>query len=269
MKFAQNYSDEAANLLREGLIAIDRFKCAEFPDMIAAARRLAPIYVHFRLLAGQGLLDAEALDAVARLREATDTPFVNTHIAPRLSDLRDPNDVQQVFDAVVRDIGQLVERFGADHVMAENIPFPESGKEPAKPYLASDPELISRVIEATGCGLLLDLGHARRTAEHLAIDPKRHIAQLPTDRLQELHITGLGYAPESGQRVDHMPMREDDWELLAWALENIRTGAWRAPWIVACEYGGTGEIFRWRSQRDVIAHEAPRMLSMVRAAQPV
>lgn len=268
MLFSLNYSTEMDELLREGAIAVDRIKCAEWPDMIAAARQLAPVYVHFRLLAGQGLLTEAQLDEIARLRDETQTPFVNTHIAPRLSDVRDPHDFNAVYDVVVRDIEQLAERFGSDSVIAENIPYPEGDTLEPKPFLASDPELITRVIEDTGVGLLLDLGHAKRTAEHLAFSPMMHIEQMPVQRLREVHITGLGYKP-TGQRTDHMPMREDDWELLQWALDNIRDGRWSKPWSVSCEYGGLGAPFKWRSEKVVIAREAPRMSRMIRAAQPV
>lgn len=268
MLFSLNYSTEMDALVRAGAIRIDRVKCAEWPEMIALARQIAPVYVHFRVLSGQGLLTEAQLDAVARLRDETDTPYVNTHIAPRMSDVRDPNDPEAVYDVVARDIAQLVDRFGAEWVIAENIPYPETPKEHPKPLLASDADLIRRIIEATGCGLLLDLGHARRVAEHLAIDPKRYIEKLPVKRLGELHITGLGYDP-NGHRVDHLPMREDDWELLAWALAHIQSGAWGKPWSVSCEYGGMGEPFKWRSEAAVIAREAPRMWAMVQAAQPV
>lgn len=267
MIFSLNYSPQMAELMAEGAIHVDRIKCPEWPDLIATARQSGPVYVHFRLMAGQELLPEALLDEVARFRDETDTPFVNTHIAPRLEDYSDPNDKQAVIDGIKRSLDQLAARFGAENVIAENIPYPE-GRRNNKNFLSADPEVISRAINETGVGLLLDLGHALRTAEHLAIDPRLYIAGLPVTRLREIHITGLGYNRD-GHRSDHMPMRDDDWELLAWALENVRTGNWSEPWSVSCEYGGIGEIFAWRSRKDVIAVEAPRMVAMIHAAQPV
>jgi len=266
--FSLNYSTEMDELIREGGIRVDRVKCAEWPDMIASAKQLGAVYVHFRLLAGQGLLTDAQLDAIAKMRDDTETPYINTHIAPRISDVSNPNDFNAVYDVVVRDIGQLVKRFGAENIIAENIPYPEDDSNEPKAFFGSNSELIRRVIEDTGVGLLLDIGHAKRTAEHLAFDPKKHIEQMPVNRLREVHITGLGYKP-SGYRTDHMPMREDDWDLLAWALDNIRDGRWATPWSVSCEYGGLGAPFKWRSEKSVLAYEAPRMAEMVRAAQPV
>lgn len=267
MLFSLNYSPEMADLMQEGLIHVDRIKCADWPDMIAMARPLAPVYVHFPLLAGQGLLADDVLDRIATMRDETDTPFVNTHIAPRFEDCGDVTDKRSVIERIKVNLEQLAERFGAENVIAENIPYPEYNPG-NKPYVSADPEVITRAIEETGVGLLLDLGHARRTAEYLAIDPRRYIGELPVTRLRELHVTGLGYN-EKGNRVDHLPMRDEDWDLLQWALDNIRDGHWSEPWSVSCEYGGIGQPFRWRSERDVIAREAPRMLEMIRAAQPV
>jgi hypothetical protein len=271
MKFALNYSPEAQELLQSGIIAPDLFKCPDWDDLSATAAQHLPIYIHFPFQAGERFINPvqmnTAMDAAQRWLDRTETPYVNTHISPATSQLVNPDDADEVVDRVVRDILPLVERFGADKVIAENIPYPERNHG-AHPPLSADANVITRVIETCDCGLLLDLGHARRTAEHLAIDPRRYIEQLPVQRLREVHVTGLGYDPR-GLRVDHLPMREDDWELLDWALANIARGDWAEPWVVACEYGGIGEIFRWRSNIDVIAAQIPRMIEMVKAAQPV
>lgn len=265
MKFAVNYSPEAADLLRAGYIRLDRFKCPDWDDLIATAQADTPVYVHFPLIAGQGTPGAEYLDRVAQLMALTGTPHVNTHFAPTFRDLPDHYTVDDVVAVALRDLAPLVEGFGADNVMVENIPYPERRRD--KPLEIALPEVITRVIEESGARLLLDLGHARRAAEHLALDPRRYIDALPTHRLKELHITGLGYDPD-GHRTDHLPMREDDWELFAWALDHIRARRWGEPWIVSCEYGGVGEVFRWRSDRVVLAEQLPRMAEMVYSAQP-
>lgn len=265
MIFSLNYSPEMAELIQEGQIHVDRIKCPEWPDMIAEAQKTGAVYVHFRLMAGQGLLPESLLDEVAQFRDATATPFVNTHIAPRFEDYADPTDKEAIIEGIKANLVQLAARFGAENVIAENIPYPE-GKQTDKPYFSADPDVIRRAIEETGVGLLLDLGHARRTAEYLCIDPKLYIAELPVKHLREVHITGLGYNLD-GRRTDHMPMRDEDWDLLQWALDNIRDGHWSEPWSVSCEYGGIGEPFRWRSKKEVIAVEAPRMVEMIKASK--
>jgi uncharacterized protein (UPF0276 family) len=266
VKFALNYSEPAAELIHAGKIQIDLFKTPPWEDVAAKATTLRPVYIHFAMQAGQGDNHKTGFDTIQHWVSKTQTPSVNTHIAPLLTDLNDPTNADEVIAKVVPDIQELVEWFGADKVIAENVPYPE--RTPSKPYLASDPQVISAIIQQTGCGLLLDIGHARRTAEYLALDPKRYISQLPVHRLREIHITGLGYHVEDGRRVDHLPMREDDWELLQWALDHIKAGNWSKPNIVACEYGGVGENLIWRCDPEVIAAQIPRMYAMVHAAQP-
>jgi uncharacterized protein (UPF0276 family) len=145
--------------------------------------------------------------------------------------------------------------------MAENVPYPDFYTD--KPRLVSEPAVIRRVIEACDCGLLLDLAHARLSSESLGIDAHDYIEQLPVERLRELHVTGIGPNRE-GRAEDHLPMTDPDWALFDWALQRIRSGAWASPEIVACEYGGVGPMFEWRSDADVIAHDIPRMVAMLR-----
>jgi uncharacterized protein (UPF0276 family) len=263
VQFALNYSPQAADLLRAGTITIDRFKCPDWPDLIQQAAALRPVYVHFPLIAGQRNLERVGLDHVENLRSQTATPFVNTHIAPRLQDLADPNDPAVIIDAALRDILPLVARFGPEQVIAENVPVPDIP--PDKPLLAADPAVIRQVIETSGCGLLLDLGHARLAAETLGLPVRAYIEQLPVERLRELHITGVGLNRQ-GQREDHLAMSDADWALLEWALEQIRSGRWARPLLAACEYGGIGPMFDWRTEPAVIAHDIPRMAALIQAA---
>jgi uncharacterized protein len=268
MKFALNYSPQAEELLQSGTIEIDLFKCPDWEDLVSQAEAVRPVYIHFPFEAGTRPVEPQQMDQAQAWLERTGTIYVNTHITPITANLRNPNDFEEVVERVLRDVMPLVERFGADKVIAENIPYPERNAS-MKPLLSADTGVITRVIETSGCGLLLDLGHARRTAEHLAIDPRVYIEQLPLHHLREIHVTGLGYHPDDRGRVDHLPMMDEDWLLLEWALGCIQRGEWAKPWVVSCEYGGVGSGFEWRSNRSVIAEQIPRMYAMVKAAQPV
>lgn len=264
MQFALNYSPQAAELLRAGRIQFDLYKCPDWPDLIEEAQAQAPAYVHFPLIAGQRNIDAVGLDRIEALLAQTGTHFVNTHIAPRYEDLDNPDDPDEVVRRVLDDVLPLVERFGAERVIVENIPFPDF--DDAKPRTVILPQVIRRIIQESGCGFLLDIGHARLTSEYLGIDTRDYITQLPVERLCEVHITGIGLSPE-GQRNDHMPMTGEDWSLLEWALMSIRRGMWGRPRIVACEYGGVGEMFAWRSSAAVMLEDVPRMYGLIRQIQ--
>lgn len=266
MEFILNYSPEAAELYREGLLPVDRFKLPDWDDLIGEARAVAPVYVHFPFIVADGSTTVQNLQRAVTMAAQTDTPYINTHLFVQVHDLNGDTSPQAVKRAALDAVRLMADTVGRERVIVENVPYPD------RPFdliaACADPELISAVIESSDVGLLLDIGHARRTAEHLGIDPRIYINRLPVQRLREVHITGLGYNPE-GKRVDHLPMREDDWELFAWVLNNIHAGRFGTPWAVSCEYGGVGEKFRWRSARDVMAREAPRMAAMVKAAIPI
>lgn len=55
MELAINYSPQAAGLLAGGAISIERFKCSPWPDLIAEAADVRPVYVHFDLRDHRGL----------------------------------------------------------------------------------------------------------------------------------------------------------------------------------------------------------------------
>jgi hypothetical protein len=56
---------------------------------------------------------------------------------------------------------------------------------------------------------------------------------------------------------------QKDWEVLDWALKNIKDGKWRKPKIVAFEYGGVGEVFAWRTNIDILQTQVPLLYRMV------
>ncbi|HEY8416110.1 MAG TPA: DUF692 family multinuclear iron-containing protein, partial [Thermaerobacter sp.] len=131
------------------------------------------------------------------------------------------------------------------------------------PRAAVEPEVIGRVVAETGCGFLLDLAHARITAASLGLDPRRYVAALPVHRLCELHVTGLGH--DGRRERDHMPLREPDWDLLTWTLDQVEAGVFARPWVLACEYGGAGPAFDWRTDPAVMADQFPRLAALVQS----
>ena len=266
MEFSINYSVEAADLLREGRIRIDRFKCADWPDMIATARELSPVYVHFPFDVGSSTgreADWARADAMAR---ETDTPYVNFHVVsydrdfPQLSTLADDEAATGTFyDRLVHDIDEAARRLGRDRVIIENIPYFTVRGEFHRHSV--DPALITRAVRESGVSFLLDLSHARIAAHYLGVEPRAYIESHPLSELRELHVTGMRMHKD--RLADHMELGDEDWAIFDWAMQRIRTGAWAKPWVTAFEYGGIGDHFKWRSRRDVIEQQTPRMYEAV------
>ena len=292
MEFAVNYSPALAELVRAGQVGLDRFKCPAWPDLIAEAGALLPVYVHFPLEVGWGLGSAyhserkQAVDLewLADLLAASGTPLVNTHLMPPAAaypsiplDSRDPRHIQQVLDAALCDLEPLIHRFGAQQITVENC-IGDYGQL----RLSVLPEIFHRLLDETGCGFLFDQSHARLAARKLGLDERAYSLSLPMQRLREMHITGLqeiaGQWLErllaagdtdgigrtmAGQTLDHFPMLPADWRELAWAMENIRSGAWQTPWVIAFEYGGVGGFFQAITDREVLREQVPHMAGLI------
>ena len=269
---ACNYSPAAADLVRQGRVALDLFKCPDWPNLVAEASEVLPCYVHYPFLAGNGGLDAVDWAQVDGFLASTETTYVNTHIAPcaRLFDdmdlrTQDPADAERLTEAMLRDTVELVRRYGPERVAAENVMW-----DPVEPWLIPEPalcpEAIGRVVRESGCRFVLDLAHASIAARHLGRDEREYVESLPLDRLIELHVTGVR---DEGEDLwnDHFPMTARDWALAEWAFGRIGEGAWPRPEIVAFEYGGVGPSYEWRSDPATLSEQAPRLTALVASAQ--
>ncbi|MFN8378433.1 MAG: DUF692 family protein [Anaerolineae bacterium] len=267
--FALNYSREAAALLTAGAITADRWKCPPWPDLMAEASQTLPVYVHFDLMAGRGQIEATDWDAIAQLMDDTDTPYVNLHLAPELKDFdyrAEPlSEVQRrrVIDQMIGDVAFVVNRFGVERVIVENIPYRGRHERKGRKFVlpAVEPATFAHVLNETGASMLFDIAHATITADTLEMDVQDYIAALPLERMRELHLAGV--REYNGDPEDHLEMTDLDWLLFERTLGAIVRGRAAVPWMVSLEYGGLGEKFEWRSESRVIADHASRIRKML------
>jgi len=276
MLFAINFSTQAAVLFQQGRIKIDRFKCPDWPYLIEEASEYCQPAVHFNLNAGRGKFSPKSgrkssewifrkLDEVDKIAKDTQTPFINLHLEARSADFPEfpidsvqPSHQEIIFSQVIADVQTIVSRFGNQRVIVENVPYRSTGQV-LRPSV--EPELISKVVEQTGCGLLLDIPHARISARSMGIEENDYFNRLPVHRLKELHFTGVHDL--NGWLQDHLPALEADWMRLEWVLERIRQGEWPRPWLLAFEYGGVGEKFTWRTSAQDIENQGNRIYRQV------
>ncbi len=271
-QLAVNYSPQAVNLANAGKIQVDLYKCRSNPNLIDIASQHGEVYVHLPLRAGRGNLDQVDWDFLENLLAHTHTPFVNLYLAPHAPDFpelglesTDPIWNGRLIERMIHDVNVVKSRFGAEHVILENAPWDVTPGY-AVPRLGIEPCVIRAVIEETGCGLLLDLAHARMAALHLEMDAKVYIEQLPVDRLRELHICGVQYDEMIGAWRDHFAMTDSDWRLVEWAFRRMNAGRWSMPEIVALEYGGVTPRLEWRSKSEVLMLEIPRLQALIQQA---
>jgi hypothetical protein len=261
MKFAVNYSKPLIQLHKEGAIKIDLIKCPDWDGMLAEAKPYGDIIIHFDLEVGLGNTFQADFSRIQALMSTTATPHVNTHLlAPRQFNPDSPSELRQINALWREEIQTMIDHLGAEAVALEHHPYTSSVPHMRPP---TDARVFSQVIKDNGCMLLLDLAHARITADTLGIDVKNYIKALPLDRLVELHITGIkNYC---GELTDHFELADQDWAVFAWALDEIRAGRWRTPEIVAFEYGGIGSTFVWRTDYAVLKKQVPILYEMIKA----
>lgn len=267
MDFAINYSPQAEALVAAGSIEIDYFKTPPWPEMIARAEVYRPAAVHFNLRAGSGQLHQNDWGEIEAVLATTPTRYVNLHLA---ADKRDglpfdcdhPNseEVSQVIENLHADVNAAVTQFGPQRVIVENVPYRVGEGHVIRTCVL--PDVISAVIRNHGCGLLLDISHARISADTLGMHAKAYMRALPLDRLCELHFTGL-HDLGAGYLMDHLPALEADWPWLEWVLDGIQNEDWGKPHMLAYEYGGDGHpFFAANSDSGVIARDVPRLYNL-------
>ncbi|HEX8523835.1 MAG TPA: DUF692 family protein [Tepidisphaeraceae bacterium] len=256
-------------LIREGKIQVDRLKCADWPNMIADAQSLAPVYVHFPFDVGTPSGRKPDPPRALEMMRGTHTPYANYHIVsydrdyPELArDARAEQVVTAFTELLLADTHAAVAAFGQEKVIVENIPW--FGPTGEFHIFSVDPAIISRVIRETRVGFLLDLSHARIAAHYLGLDPKQYVESLPLNHLKELHITGVRM--HNTRLADHLDLQEEDWHFFDWAMTRIEKRDWPKPWTVAFEYGGIGAPFKWRSDINVIREQVPRLYDRVHNA---
>lgn len=294
MKLAIQYTPQCVDLLQQGEVEIDYFKCPAWESVVQQARQVRPTYVHFPLKVGRGIqtaFDTETKQPVKwgkieKLLEQSDTFYINLHLNiliddhPELDRNTSQNDL--LVENTLRDIEAVTTKFGRERVLIEND-HAFGGTYLPITYQA---EFIRQIVEDSGCGFLLDLAHARLAASYLGIDTHEYIQILPTHRLHEIHISGVQMNTDKwvsdvqaklensevspqiveryrGQLLDHQPMTDEDWSLLGWAIQNIRQGDWSKPWVIAFEYSGVGPLWQAVTDISILKQQIPKLWQQV------
>lgn len=135
-----------------------------------------------------------------------------------------PYDEEEALDLLCQAVETLQAQLPVP-LLLENMPaWPLPDRDPVVM-----PDFVGRVLAQTGCGLLVDLAHARVTAAGMGCDAQSYLEALPLDRVVEIHVSGPRY--EAGRLMDaHEPLQEQDYDLLVWLLQRAR------PRAVTLEY---------------------------------
>jgi uncharacterized protein (UPF0276 family) len=91
-------------------------------------------------------------------------------------------------------------------------------------------EFLSRVLEETDIGLLLDVNNVHINSMNLHFDPWEFITSIPLERVVQVHIAGG--APARGMIVDThgAPVRKEVWDLLDYVIAHSSVRAVTLEW---------------------------------------
>jgi uncharacterized protein (UPF0276 family) len=207
---------------------------AERVDRLAALRELFPLIPH-----GVGMsigtaesLSPEYLHRLAALVQRVDAPWFSDH----LSFTRVPDtDVEHLtplwfteesLAAVCRNLRQVNDVIGDRLFLLENITyyFPVPGNE------MTEAEFVTRVLQDSDAGLLLDINNVYVNSVNLGFDPYEFLASIPLERTAQIHLAGGRYVKDVLVDTHSAPVHETVWEMLGYVLDRAPVRAILLEW---------------------------------------
>lgn len=120
-------------------------------------------------------------------------------------------------DVVIRKIEQIQKKlsvpFALEHV-AYKFFYPQTEM--------TEPEFINRILDRTGCDLMLDLHNLYCNSNNAGYDPYLWLSEVKIDKVSSIHLAG-GYLDKYGTFQDghNQPVPEPVWELLGHVLKKV------------------------------------------------
>jgi uncharacterized protein (UPF0276 family) len=239
IKLTTNLSDPLLELLQSNDAPIDAVEVGPWLNIrqIRAFRRMLPdlpFYFHGGDLINQVGLFPGAISRIMDYQRCTESPWVSINLTmwlPGMVWLM----VRHGFRFPMPNPDKSARRFIRNvQLLASAVHVPVLLENPDPlPFEGFDFEVrtnrISEILDATDCGLLLDIGHARVSAAVLGMDVCDYISSLPMERVMQVHVSGPRL--RDGRLVDaHQPLLEADFALLDYVLQKTK------PQVVTLEY---------------------------------
>jgi uncharacterized protein (UPF0276 family) len=164
---------------------------------------------------GSETLDEDYIRQIKRVSDLTESPYYSEHLAMTRSAGIDIGHLSPLWftEAMLRlTTGHVlrVQDMLNKPLVLENVTYPfdipNSGM--------TQTEFFCRLVEATGCGILLDVTNVHINSVNHHFDPAAFLRQMPLDHLTQIHLAG-GYV-SNGMMIDgHSEMvDEGTWRLL-------------------------------------------------------
>jgi uncharacterized protein (UPF0276 family) len=239
IQLTTNLSDPLLELIRSNSAPIDGVEVGPWfsVQQIRTYKQTLPGLPFFfhggDLIERVGIIPGTISKIMAYL-QSTKSPWVSMHITMWLPGMvwlmlrrgwRMPlPNAQRATRRFVRQVMRLAHSTQVDVILENTEPLPFNGYD-----FEVQTERITEVLGKTGCGFVLDTGHARVSAAALEMDVHDYVNRLPLDRVVQVHISGPRM--RDGRLVDaHEPMQETDYALLDFVLARTH------PQVVTLEY---------------------------------
>ncbi|PKN83986.1 MAG: hypothetical protein CVU46_15480 [Chloroflexi bacterium HGW-Chloroflexi-8] len=227
-------------LLEKGEIDLDYLEV--HGPFLEDARTVFPVFpmllhnslYHWSLSHPDGLQHMEAgPKTIERLRLAR-SPWYSLHLGFSCNEVDFSDEAIQalsptlpedtIFDRMSNVLTQLTALLPVP-VLIENMDYNPTGAYET----VCRPDFIRRILEHTNTFFLLDLAHARVTASANGIPVEEYLAQLPLEKVRQIHLNRPGW--QELRLVDaHLALEEEDYALFESVFERTH------PWAVTLEY---------------------------------
>ena len=262
MKIACNYSPELMKLLDAGEVEIDYIKLALYPEFMGKfdpEKTDFPILVH-GINPGSperiGVWPPSDFDweGLNKRFKKYKTPHLGVHLDMHQGDIPE-FDEEKIIKRLIEGAKKWQEKIDLPFLL-ENVPCSYFYCRRGVLSQVGDPEIITKVCLEAGTGFLLDLAHARVTAFWKNMSPWEYIKKLPLHLMREIHLNSPLFT-EEGLRDKHLELNEEDYELLQKILSCFPVE------ILTLEYGGPGEKFKGRSEKEAIYRQVNKLRELV------
>jgi uncharacterized protein len=235
-----NWSNALELLIQNNIQQVDYIKTgaySTFEKQLDKMRSICPILLHGLGYSERiGMSDINTVDFIRANRLLTEcgSPHLGVHLAIRNSDMNPGMTEEDVYH-ILFDQTLLFKRQLSVPLLLENTPDTPKDRNMFNHYPFAKADLISKLLDESDVGFLLDLTHAKLTAKFNNWDVREYIQNLPIDRVKEIHVNGSGYDAQGFPEDTHDAMQDEDYTLLEWVLKHAN------PNIVTLEYG-TGDF---------------------------
>ena len=151
----------------------------------------------------------EKFDEFSKYVELTKQSWLSFHF-----DYKDKYGEEDYIKTLEKNLKTIRSYFPKIEILLENLPPVDDIKE-----WCAYPKLFKDVLEEYNLKMLLDISHAKISAEYFNISFEDYLNQFPLEKVKEIHFSGLGCTKNGKLYDSHIMATEDDYKDLEYAVE--------------------------------------------------